>query len=29
VMGANLVMWSPNVICVILGLYLFRRARFK
>ncbi|MFN6016541.1 MAG: LptF/LptG family permease, partial [Verrucomicrobiota bacterium] len=27
--GANLVMWSPNVICVILGLYLFRRARFK
>ncbi|MCX6846844.1 MAG: LptF/LptG family permease, partial [Verrucomicrobia bacterium] len=27
--GANLVMWSPNVICVIFGLYLFRRARFK
>jgi lipopolysaccharide export LptBFGC system permease protein LptF len=27
--GANLVMWSPNVICVVLGLYLFRRARFK
>jgi lipopolysaccharide export system permease protein len=28
-LGANLVMWSPNLICVILGLYLFRRARFK
>jgi lipopolysaccharide export LptBFGC system permease protein LptF len=28
-LGANLVMWSPNVICMILGLYLFRRARFK
>lgn len=28
-LGANLVMWSPNVICVVLGLYLFRRARYK
>jgi len=28
-LGANLVMWSPNLICVILGLYLFRCARFK
>jgi lipopolysaccharide export system permease protein len=28
-LGANLVMWSPNIICVMLGLYLFRRARFK
>jgi lipopolysaccharide export system permease protein len=28
-LGANLVMWSPNLMCVILGLYLFRRARFK
>jgi lipopolysaccharide export LptBFGC system permease protein LptF len=26
---ANLTLWSPNVICMILGLYLFRRARFK
>ena len=29
VTAANLVMWSPNVICVLVGLHLFRRARFK
>jgi lipopolysaccharide export LptBFGC system permease protein LptF len=29
VKAANLVMWSPNVICVLVGLHLFRRARFK
>jgi lipopolysaccharide export LptBFGC system permease protein LptF len=26
---ATAVLWSPNVICVLLGLILFRRARFK
>ncbi len=23
------VLWSPNIVCVLLGLVLFRRARFK
>jgi lipopolysaccharide export system permease protein len=27
--GAAAVLWAPNVICVLLGLVLFRRARFK
>lgn len=27
--AAALVLWIPNVICVLLGLILFRRARFK
>ncbi len=26
---ATMVLWSPNVICVVLGMYLFRRARFR
>jgi lipopolysaccharide export LptBFGC system permease protein LptF len=28
-LGASLVLWSPNAICILLGLFLFRRARFK
>jgi lipopolysaccharide export LptBFGC system permease protein LptF len=24
-----MALWAPNVICVLLGLFLFRRARFK
>lgn len=27
--AAAAVLWSPNVACVLLGLFLFRRARFK
>lgn len=27
--AATMVLWSPNVICVLLGLFLFRRARFR
>ncbi len=27
--GATAMLWSPNLACVILGLVLFRRARFK
>ncbi|MFT3991467.1 MAG: LptF/LptG family permease [Luteolibacter sp.] len=26
---ANMVLWAPNVLCILLGLFLFRRARFK
>ncbi len=26
---ASAVLWSPNVVCVLLGIWLFRRARFK
>ena len=26
---ATLVLWLPNAACVVLGLFLFRRARFK
>jgi len=26
---ANLILWAPNIICILLGLFLFRRARFK
>jgi lipopolysaccharide export LptBFGC system permease protein LptF len=26
---AALVLWAPNVLCVLLGLFLFRRARFR
>lgn len=26
---ANLALWVPNVICVAVGLFLFRRAQFK
>jgi len=27
--GATLVLWAPNVICILVGLFLFRRARYK
>lgn len=27
--GATFMLWAPNVACVLLGLILFRRARFK
>ncbi|RYD20247.1 MAG: YjgP/YjgQ family permease [Verrucomicrobiaceae bacterium] len=27
--GAALMLWAPNVACVLLGLFLFRRARFR
>lgn len=27
--GAAAALWAPNVICIVLGLILFRRARFK
>jgi lipopolysaccharide export system permease protein len=27
--GATVFLWVPNVACVLLGLYLFRRARFR
>jgi lipopolysaccharide export system permease protein len=27
--GATACLWAPNVVCVLLGLFLFRRARFK
>ena len=27
--GATICMWLPNAVCVLLGLFLFRRARFK
>ncbi|RYD49580.1 MAG: YjgP/YjgQ family permease, partial [Verrucomicrobiaceae bacterium] len=27
--GAALMLWSPNIACVLLGLFLFRRARFR
>jgi lipopolysaccharide export system permease protein len=27
--GATAMLWAPNVACVLLGLFLFRRARFK
>lgn len=26
---ATMVLWAPNVICVLLGVVLFRRARYK
>ena len=26
--GATLALWAPNLFCVLLGLWLFRRARF-
>ena len=26
--GATIALWAPNVLCVLLGLWLFRRARF-
>jgi lipopolysaccharide export LptBFGC system permease protein LptF len=27
--GATAALWAPNILCVLLGLFLFRRARFK
>ena len=27
--AAALVLWAPNLACVILGVFLFRRARYK
>jgi lipopolysaccharide export LptBFGC system permease protein LptF len=27
--GATMMLWAPNVACVLLGLFLFRRARFR
>jgi len=27
--GATFALWAPNVFCVLLGLFLFRRARFR
>lgn len=27
--GAMAMLWAPNIACVLLGLFLFRRARFK
>lgn len=27
--AAVIVLWMPNLLCVLLGLYLFRRARFR
>ncbi len=27
--GATATLWAPNVICILLGLFLFRRARFR
>lgn len=27
--GATMMLWAPNVACVLLGIFLFRRARFK
>lgn len=29
VASATAMLWAPNVCCVLLGLYLFRKARFK
>lgn len=28
-LGATLTLWAPNVLCVLLGLFLFRRVRFR
>ncbi len=28
-MAATLALWAPNVFCVLLGLFLFRRVRFR
>ena len=27
--GATMMLWAPNIACVLLGLFLFRRARFR
>ncbi len=28
-LGMAMTLWAPNILCVVLGLFLFRRARFK
>jgi lipopolysaccharide export LptBFGC system permease protein LptF len=28
-LGAAVILWMPNFLCVLIGLFLFRRARFK
>ncbi|MBM3864061.1 MAG: YjgP/YjgQ family permease [Verrucomicrobia bacterium] len=28
-LGAKLVLWAPNIACVIIGIVLFRRSRFR
>lgn len=28
-LGTTLMLWTPNIACVLLGLFLFRRARYK
>lgn len=28
-LSATLALWTPNVFCILLGLFLFRRARFR
>ena len=28
-LGATFALWAPNVFCVLLGLFLFRRVRFR
>jgi lipopolysaccharide export LptBFGC system permease protein LptF len=28
-LGATAMLWAPNIACVLLGLFLFRRARYK
>jgi lipopolysaccharide export system permease protein len=27
--GATAMLWSPNIACILLGLFLFRKARFR
>ena len=27
--GSTMMLWAPNAVCILLGLFLFRRARFK
>lgn len=27
--SAVIILWTPNLLCILLGLYLFRRARFR
>jgi len=27
--AATVILWTPNVLCVLIGLFLFRKARFK
>lgn len=27
--GAMMMLWAPNILCILLGLFLFRKARYK